>query len=419
MTVLATSREALAVDGEQQSAGPAAPRDDAVALFVQRARAVSPDFRLDRANADAVAAICARVDGLPLGIELAAARMRAMSPVEVARRLEGAPLLGGGRGPVARHQSLAAAIDWSYRLLPEPEQRLFAALSVFAGGADLRGVHRVTDPGASEDDVLDRLVRLVDRSLVVAVSAVHSRYRLLETLRAYGRNRVEPRAPTVRWPTGTPRYYVELAERAAHGLQGPDERAWVDDALADYDNMRAAFVSACADRDADLAVRLVASIPELVHLRIGYEASGWAERALVEADPSTRAMSPRSVPPHGGHGTVATSRSPGSWLVGPRAAYRPREPPVSPIPVTSWPTWRCTRATSIVRCGTTPPRRSVPVPRATGSGSSGRSTTWRSARPSGAPPSAASGRRWRASRSRTRQPTRRLSRWRATRWAWC
>ena len=238
---------------------PPLPVDDAVALFVQRARAVSPDFRLDRANADAVAAICARLDGLPLGIELAAARMRAMSPVEVARRLDGAPLLGGGRGPVARHQSLAAAIDWSYRLLPEPEQRLFAALSVFAGGADLRGVHRVTDPGASEDDVLDRLARLVDRSLVVAVSAVHSRYRLLETLRAYGRHRVEAagadRALAHRHAT----YYVELAERAAHGLQGPDERAWVDDALADYDNMRAAFVSACADRDADLAVRLVAS----------------------------------------------------------------------------------------------------------------------------------------------------------------
>ena len=285
VTVLATSREALAVDGEQQWPVPPLPVDDAVALFVQRARAVSPDFRLDRANADAVAAICARLDGLPLGIELAAARMRAMSPVEVARRLDGAPLLGGGRGPVARHQSLAAAIDWSYRLLPEPEQRLFAALSVFAGGADLRGVHRVTDPGASEDDVLDRLVRLVDRSLVVAVSAVHSRYRLLETLRAYGRHRVEAagadRALAHRHAT----YYVELAERAAHGLQGPDERAWVDDALADYDNMRAAFVSACADRDADLAVRLVASIPELVHLRIGYEASGWAERVLVEADP--------------------------------------------------------------------------------------------------------------------------------------
>ena len=86
----------------------------------------------------------------------------------------------------------------------------------------------------------------------------------------------------------------------------------MDDALADYDNMRAAFDSACADRDADLAVRLVASIPELVHLRIGYEASGWAERVLARRIPSTRDMPPRSVPPHGGHGTVATSRSPGS-----------------------------------------------------------------------------------------------------------
>ena len=106
------------------------------------------------------------------------------------------------------------------------------------------------------------------------MSAVHSRYRLLDTLRVYGRHRVEAagadRALAHRHAT----YYVELAERAAHGLQGPDERAWVDDALADYDNMRAAFVSACADRDADLAVRLVASIPELVHLRIGVRGLG-------------------------------------------------------------------------------------------------------------------------------------------------
>jgi hypothetical protein len=260
---------------------PPLPADDASALFVQRARAVAPGFRLDGA-AGAVAAICARLDGLPLGIELAAARMRVMSAAEVARRLEDAPLLGGGRGPVARHQSLVSAIEWSYRLLSGPEQRLFRAMSVFAGGADLRAVHRVADPAAAEDAVVDGLTRLVDRSMVVAESAVRTRYRVLETLRAYGRAVEGDAAELGRRHAA---YYAELAERAAVGLQGPDERAWVEQALPDYGNMRAAFVRARADGDTALALRLVAALPELLNLRVGYEVSGWAERLLDAADP--------------------------------------------------------------------------------------------------------------------------------------
>jgi predicted ATPase/DNA-binding SARP family transcriptional activator len=285
VVVLATSREALSVEGEQLWPVPPLPVDDAVALFVQRARAASPDFRLDPAASDAIAAICTRLDGLPLGIELAAARMRAMSPSEVAERLEDVPLLGGGRGPEPRHQGLVAAIDWSYRLLSEPEQRLFRSMSVFAGGADLRGVHRVADPTAAEDDVLDRLTRLVDRSMVVAESSVRSRYRLLETLRAYGRSRVEAERADAVLARRHAEYYVDLAERAALGLQGPDERAWADEALADSDNLRAAFAQLWAAGDRDLLVRLVAAVPELVHLRVGYETSGWAERVLDVADP--------------------------------------------------------------------------------------------------------------------------------------
>ena len=285
VVVLATSREALGVEGEQLWPVPPLPVEDATELFLQRARAVSPDVRLDPVAADAVATICARLDGLPLGIELAAARMRVMSPVEIARRLEEAPLLGGGRGTVARHQSLVAAIEWSYRLLPEAEQQLFRSMSVFAGGADLRAVHRVADPSATEDDALDRLTRLVDRSMVVAASGIHSRYRLLETLRAYGRSRTEAEGVDVALARRHATYYVELAERAAQGVQGADERAWVEEVVADYDNLRAAFVQSCTDRDGDLAVRLVSAVPELVHLRIGYEASGWAERVVADADP--------------------------------------------------------------------------------------------------------------------------------------
>jgi predicted ATPase/DNA-binding SARP family transcriptional activator len=285
VVVLATSREPLAVEGEQLWPVPPLPVEDATALFVQRARAVSPDFRLDAAAADAVATICTRLDGLPLGIELAAARMRVMSPVEVARRLQDAPLLGGGRGPVARHQSLVSAIEWSYRLLPEPEQRLFRAMSAFAGGAELAAVHRVADPTATEDDVVDRLTRLVERSMVVAEAAVRTRYRVLETLRAYGRSCAEAEGTAAELGRRHAEYYAELAERAAEGLQGPDERAWVDQVLPDYDNMRAAFLRARADGDADLMLRLVAALPELVHLRRGYEVSAWAEAVVEAADP--------------------------------------------------------------------------------------------------------------------------------------
>lgn len=284
VVVLATSREPLGVDGEQLWLVPPLATEQAVELFVQRARTVAPDFVLGPAAAEAVATICARVDRLPLGIELAAARMRLMSPQEVAGRMADAPLVGGGRGLVERHRSLEAAIEWSYRLLPPDEQRVFRDLSTFAGGADLRGVHEVVSPEAHEDDVLERLTRLVDRSMVEAVPSVHSRFRMLEVLRAYGHAHVsaEDRAELGRRHTA---HYVGLAERAAHGAQGADERAWVEDALADYDNLRVAFLRTRAAGDRDHELRLVAALPELVHLRVGYEASGWAEQAVLDADP--------------------------------------------------------------------------------------------------------------------------------------
>ena len=285
VVVLATSREGLGVEGEQLWPVPPLPVEDAMTLFVERARAASPDFRLDAAAVGAVTAICHRLDGLPLGIELAAARMRVMNPAEAARRLEDSPLIGGGRGSVARHQSLLTAIEWSFRLLSEPEQRLFSHMSVFAGGADLRGVHRVAAPLLTEDCALDLITGLVDRSMIVVEGDARSRYRVLETLRAYGRSHSERENADATLGRRHAAYYTELAERAAHGLQGPDERSWVDQALADYDNMRAAFQRASDDGDTDLAVRLVAAMPELVHLRIGYEASGWAEHVVDAADP--------------------------------------------------------------------------------------------------------------------------------------
>lgn len=281
-TVLATSREALGVEGERILSVPPLEADDATALFVDRARASRPDFDPDREPVGAVAEICRQVDGLPLAIELAAARIRVMGSLDVARRLDGLRLLSGGaRGAPPRQQSLAATIRWSYELLSEPEQALFSRLSGFAGGFDLEAAHGVCgEEGTDEHDTLELLTGLVDKSMVTVLGGATTRYVLLETLRAYGRERLQQAGIDDVYAVRHAAYFTELAQRAAAGMHGADERAWVERMLPDYDNLRAAFERAMATRDVDTALRLVTSLPELVHLRIGYEPSGWAERAV-------------------------------------------------------------------------------------------------------------------------------------------
>jgi tetratricopeptide (TPR) repeat protein len=271
------------------------PVAEAAQLFVDRARSTRPDFAAQPHGDDAVTEICRRLDGLPLAIELAAARVRAMSPAEVAARLGDAQLLAGGpRHAQPRHQSLTAAIDWSYRLLSEPEQQLFAHWSVFAGGADLAAAHAVcARPGSAEADTLDLVTALLDKSLVTAVhSPGGTRYQMLETLRAYGHQQLPDDGALARRHA---LYYVDLAERAARGVQGRDERAWIDRTRPDFDNLRTAFERAVVDRDADLALRLTASLPEVSQIRIGYEAADWAERALDLAQELHRTEHPQFV----------------------------------------------------------------------------------------------------------------------------
>ena len=280
VAVLATSREMLGVGGEQVWPVPPLPVDEATVLFVERARSSRPDVPDVAADDGVVAELCRRLDGLPLAIELAAARIRAMSPAEVADRLGDAQLLAGGpRDAEPRHQSLTAAIDWSYRLLSGPEQEMFARLSVFSGGADLAAVHAVcAEPCTSESQTLDLLTALLDKSLVTAISAPGgTRYQMLETLRSYGQQQL-PHDGVLGCRHAD--YYVELAELAARGVLGPDERRWRDQTGPDYANLRAAFERALADRDADLALRLVSSLPEVTQIRVGYEAADWAESAL-------------------------------------------------------------------------------------------------------------------------------------------
>jgi predicted ATPase len=287
VSVLATSREPLGIEGERIFRVPPLPVDDATALFADRARARRPDFDIEREADGAVAEICRRLDGLPLAIELAAARMRVMSSLDVARRLDRLRLLSGGaRDAPARHQSVAATIDWSYRLLAEAEQSLFTRLSAFAGGFDLDAAHAVCgEPEHTEDDTLELLTGLVDKSMVTArTTAGRSRYEMLETLRAYGRDRLREKGIDDQYSARHAVYFTELSERSAAGMHGADERVWVQRMLPDYDNLRAAFERAMADGNIDLALRLVTSSAELLHLRVGYEAAGWAERTLEAAD---------------------------------------------------------------------------------------------------------------------------------------
>ncbi|MGE5695066.1 MAG: ATP-binding protein [Candidatus Sericytochromatia bacterium] len=288
VSVLATSREALGIEGERILPVPPLPVEDATVLFVDRAKAGRPDFDLEREPVGTVSEICRRLDGLPLAIELAAARMRVMSSLDVARRLDRLRVLSGGaRGAPARQQSVAATVDWSYRLLAEPEQSLFTRLSVFAGGFDLDAAHAVCgEHGATEDDTLELLTSLVDKSMVTVHigGAGRSRYEMLETLRAYGRDRLREKGIDDRYASRHANYFTELAERAAAGMHGADEQVWVERMLPDYDNLRAAFERAMADGNIDVALRLVTSSVELAHLRVGYEAASWAERILEVAD---------------------------------------------------------------------------------------------------------------------------------------
>ncbi|BBX33219.1 putative ATPase [Mycolicibacterium mageritense DSM 44476 = CIP 104973] len=307
--VLATSREPLGLDGERIVPVPPLAEHHAAELFAERARASRPDFDPGREPVGAVAEICRRLDGVPLAIELAAARMRAMSSLDVARRLDRLRLLSGGkRGAHPRQQSVTATIDWSYRLLSESEQRLFVRLSAFAGGFDLEAVHRVcADDGTTDDDTFDILLSLVDKSMVVVrTGPAGTRYDLLETLRAYGRERLQDSGLVDAVASRHARYFIELIERASVGLRGPDEAAWVQRILPkagttyaapDYDNLRTAFEWAMARQDVDLALRLATSLPEL-HLRIGYHPMDWVERA-VQAAVSDHPLFPAAV------GTVA------------------------------------------------------------------------------------------------------------------
>ena len=277
VVILATSREGMAVGGEQLIALPpltsgdrGEPVDqlvhtDAVSLFVERARHVKNDFALTDNNAAAVVEICQRLDGVPLAIELAAARVIALSPSELVERLDRRfqLLAGGRRGGVERHATLRAAIDWSYELLDDAEQRLLARMSVFSGGCTLEAVEEVCSGDRVErEEVVDLVTSLVARSLVVAEDrGLGTRYRLLETIRQYGEERLAEWGETVKLLTAHGRFYADLLARGAERSYGPEQLAWTRRLNLERDNVRLAVNTAIETNDGLLAVRLLASHP--------------------------------------------------------------------------------------------------------------------------------------------------------------
>jgi non-specific serine/threonine protein kinase len=259
LKVLATSRQSLGVAGEVTWRVPplALPHDsvtagtdelagyEAIRLFVDRARLVVPELHLNDQNANTIARICRQLDGIPLALELAAARVRSLGVEQIAARLDNrfGLLTGGLRGALERHQTLRAAVEWSYDLLSESERALFRRLGVFAGGWSLEAAETLCAGGeVSRDTVLDLLAHLVDRSLVLADGQeLRVRYRLLETLRQFAAEQADAAGETTSLRDRHLQWYTDLVERADTAVHGQDQSAGLDLLEREHDNIRAAL----------------------------------------------------------------------------------------------------------------------------------------------------------------------------------
>jgi len=314
LQVLATSRERLDLAGERVWQVPTLPVPDptmltqpdprltseCIQLFVERAAAVQPDFRLTAANAPAIGAICAQLDGIPLAIELAAARVKVLPVEQIAARLQSAIgtrftlLTQGSRTAQPRQQTLRAAIDWSYELLTEAERQLFHLVAVFRGGFTLAALEALVAAQADHSSVspaatLDLLTQLVDKSLVmVEPQAGEHRYRLLETLREYAWAHLAASADLVAAQQAHALYYLGLAEQAVREMAGPQQQSWLNRAELEHPNLRAALASFIAHGDGEQALRLAVGIYHFWHV-CGYISEGrqWFQQALAQRATAT------------------------------------------------------------------------------------------------------------------------------------
>jgi predicted ATPase/DNA-binding SARP family transcriptional activator len=299
LRILATSREPLGLAGEYVevlaplSLPPSGMvtadeirNSPAAQLLVSRAKAATPEFRLTDENAPAVAEICRRLDGLPLAMELAAARLRSMGVDALAESLRERSDLHGQtqRGADGRQRSLHHLVEWSHDLLEPHEQATFEQLAVFAGGFDLAAAEAVCATEGDVPSTLGTLAGLVEKSMVSFVDPRPTRYRLLEPLREFGRERLRRRGALSAVEDRHMRWFVDQAERGAVGLDGADEPIWSAALRADFDNLRAAHLTAVQREDADAALRLVSALREYAFRRVVYEVVSWADASVALED---------------------------------------------------------------------------------------------------------------------------------------
>jgi predicted ATPase/class 3 adenylate cyclase/Tfp pilus assembly protein PilF len=299
LKVLATSRIPLRLYGEKEYPVPPLELPDparlpplerltqyeAVRLFVERARSVKPDFEVTNENAPAVAEICVRLDGMPLALELAAARTKLLPPRALLSRLGNRLklLTGGARNLPARQQTLRGTIDWSYDLLDEDEKSLFGRLSVFAGGSTLEAIEEICDP-EGELDALEGVGSLLEKSLLKREEGVgvESRFVMLETVYEYAREKLEKSGVAEDVKRVHTEYFLAMAEEATAELRGPDQLEWLGRLEAEHDNMRAALPWTLGRQKVDLGLRLAGALWRFWAVRGHYgEGRRWLEEALA------------------------------------------------------------------------------------------------------------------------------------------
>ena len=309
LSILATSREALRISGEipyrvpsldvpQQSAGDrleVLQGASSIRLFGERAAVISPGFVIDADNAFAIAQICRRLDGIPLAIELAAARTNVLTVNQISSRLDDRfQLLSHGlRAAPPRHETLRATIEWSYQLLSEQESTLFRQLAIFVGGGTLDAVETVCSvPEIPSLELLNLLSSLVNKSLVMAETVDRGmRYHMLETIRQFGlENLFEDQGEAVKVQERQLKYFLRLAEEAEPHLLGVDQSAWMDILEVEFDNIRLALDWAISQGKGEDALRLYGALGWFLFIRCRFrEGEQWFKRAnLLRESASTR-----------------------------------------------------------------------------------------------------------------------------------
>ncbi|MDP4503427.1 ATP-binding protein [Nonomuraea turcica] len=315
LRILATSRQALGVAGERtmplptmsvpdaDGAGPSAEamgRSDAVRLFAERAKAVLPGFEVTDANRESVAWICRRLDGMPLAIELAAVRLRAISVQQLLARLDDRfrLLTTGARTALPRQQTLRALIDWSHALCTEQEQLLWSRLSVFSGGLDLEAAEQVCGGnGIAVEEIIDLVNGLVDKSVLAREEQQNGvRYRLLETIRQYGRERLRESGEEAELKARHRDWYRDLALRAQEGWYGPDQVAWFARLRAEHGNLRTAMDYCLTTPGEAEAGLVIAAALRFYWIAAGAlrEGRSWLDR-LLAAEPAPTAARARAL----------------------------------------------------------------------------------------------------------------------------